>query len=279
MVNIIGIFNILCIVVRQVDLTDSTNFITYWIYIQFTINALFFIELVSDFMLRGFLKSYSENFRMWPESLCQFFNSCAIYYFLTQTRTRDYNTIVKLLEMVIFMRMLKLLTLLYEIKVMRIIIETMRNLVKPLLNLFGVLFTIYYLFALIGMLAFGGKVTKNAAAIIEDPGIPDTYHLDNFNDLLSSLVTLFTLMVVNNWMVQVQMYVSIMGNSYWRWYFCFFFYFSVVIGINIVVAFAIDMYTSVERLDNDRTDTLKILEEELTKHNHDDAAHETSTDH
>jgi len=32
-VNIIGIFNILCIVVREVDLNDTTNFITVWIYI------------------------------------------------------------------------------------------------------------------------------------------------------------------------------------------------------------------------------------------------------
>ena len=60
------------------------------------------------------------------------------------------------------------------------------------------------------------------------------------------------------------MYVDIMGgNTYYRFYFCFFFYFSVVIGINIVVAFAIDMYASVERLDIERNKTLKMLEDEL----------------
>ena len=163
------------------------------------------------------------------------------------------------------MRMLKLLTLLYEIKVMRIIIETIRNLVKPLMNLMGVLFTIYYVFALIGMAMFGGKVQKNSPIIANDPGIPDSYHLDNFNDLLSSLVTLFTLMVVNNWMVQVQMYCDIMGSTNFRWFFVFFYYFAVVIGINIVVAFAIDMFTAVERLDNDRSETFQLLEKELTK--------------
>jgi hypothetical protein len=41
---------------------------------------------------------------------------------------------------------------------MRIVIETIRNLVAPLTNLMGVLFTIYYFFALIGMAMFGGKV-------------------------------------------------------------------------------------------------------------------------
>lgn len=78
------------------------------------------------------------------------------------------------------------------------------------------------------------------------------------------MVTLFTLMVVNNWMVQVQMYVDIMeGNTYVRFYFCLFFYCSVIIGINIVVATAIDMYSSVERMDHDRQKTLELLEQDL----------------
>ena len=71
-------------------------------------------------------------------------------------------------------------------------------------------------------------------------------------------------MVVNNWMVIVQMYVDIMNKNKWyRWYFVMFFFFSVVIGINIVVAFAIDMYSSVERLDHERQTTLELLDKEL----------------
>ena len=139
---------------------------------------------------------------MYPETLCQVFNAFALYYFFVSGNdTKSYNAIVMLLELVIFVRMLKLLNLLYEIKVMRIIIETMRNLVKPLMYLAGVLFTIFYVFALMGMLMFGGKVQKNLPVIAQDSSIPDNYHLDNFNDLVSSFVTLFTLMVVNNWMV------------------------------------------------------------------------------
>jgi hypothetical protein len=59
------------------------------------------------------------------------------------------------------------------------------------------------------------------------------------------------------------MYVDVMGSSFYRFYFGMFFYFSVVIGINIVVAFAIDMYSSVERLELERVRTVQILEEEL----------------
>ena len=38
---------------------------------------------------------------------------------------------------------------------------------------------------------------------------------------------------------------------------------AVIIGINITVAFIIDMYSSVERLDKERTQTLKLLEKEM----------------
>lgn len=264
-VNIIGIINILSIVVRQVDFTDSTNFIKAWIYTQFVINMIFMIELISDFLTYGFFKSYSSNFRMTPETLCQAINLYVmIRTFSTGESANYYNSDVKMLELVIFIRMLKLLTLLYEIKTLRIIIETMRNLIKPLANLCAVLLTIFYIFAQIGMLSFGGDVTKNNKVISEDYSIPDNYHLMNFNDFVSSLVTLYALMVVNNWMVITDMYVQIKDNNTWvRLYFCVFYYFSVIIGINIVVAFAIDMYSSVERLDEERRKTLEQLEKDL----------------
>mmetsp|Transcript_25701 Transcript_25701/g.39518 ORF Transcript_25701/g.39518 Transcript_25701/m.39518 type:complete len:126 (-) Transcript_25701:312-689(-) len=122
-------------------------------------------------------------------------------FFSNTQDVNQYNSIVKIFELVIFIRTTKLLTLLYEIKTMRIIIETMRNLISPLLNLLGILMMIYYMFAMMGMLLFGGKIQRDMPILANDPSIPTTYFLDNFNDLLSSFVTLFTLMVVNNWMV------------------------------------------------------------------------------
>ena len=63
---------------------------------------------------------------------------------------------------------------------------------------------------------------------------------------------MFSLLVVNNWQVIVQMYVNAYDTTAVRFFFVLFFYFGVVIGINITVAFVLDMYSSVERLDADR---------------------------
>ena len=70
-----------------------------------------------------------------------------------------------------------------------------------------------------------------------------------------------------------------MGSNYYRFYFGLFYYFSVVIGINIVVAFTIDMYSSVERLDQERTNTLELLREELAENNTIQSPRESASSH
>lgn len=134
----------------------------------------------------------------------------------------------------------------------------------------NVLMIVFYFFALIGMCLFGGMIRKNLAyPIIDGPySVPSDFHLVNFNDLFSSYVTLFTLMVVNNWMIQVSQYTFVTDGIYsktWvRLYFIAFYYFSVIIGINLVIAFILDMYTSTERLEEERLKTLKLMEEKMT---------------
>jgi len=100
------------------------------------------------------------------------------------------------------------------------------------------------------MLLFGGEIKEDAASIKRDSSIPNGYFLMNFNDLMMSIVTIFALIVVNNWYLIVAMCVDVMGgNTMYRIYFLIFYYFGVIIGLNIIMAFSIDMYAAVIRLD------------------------------
>ena len=155
----------------------------------------------------------------------------------------------KFFELVIYIRFLKILTYLYEVKSLRVIIITIKHLLGPLAGLVAVQSTILYLFATIGMFFFGGELRPDSPVILYDATIPPYYYLMNFNDLACSWVTLFTLIIVNNWMVIVQMYVDVTQTLWTRLYFLLFYYFGVVIGINIVIAFALDMFSAVERMD------------------------------
>jgi len=69
-VNVIGITNIFSIMMRQIDISDSTNFMTGWIIFQIVLNIIFLMEILNDFVMHGVAKSYSTNFRIVPETMC-----------------------------------------------------------------------------------------------------------------------------------------------------------------------------------------------------------------
>ena len=149
---------------------------------------------------------------------------------------------------------------------MQIILDTIKSLLHPIFWLASVQMIIFYFFAQIGIFMFGGLVKKELTNVFNtgSDSIPSLYYLNNFNDLLSAYLTLFSLMVVNNWQLTVNMYVTVMsGNTTYRLYFYLFYYVSVIVGVNLVIAYAIDMYTSVERIDEQRTQTMHMLMKKL----------------
>lgn len=71
-----------------------------------------------------------------------------------------------------------------------------------------------------------------------------TYMENNFNDFSSALVTLFELMVVNNWFITMDGVMDA-TNSHWPMiYFVSFWYVAVVTVLNLVVASFIDGFSN-----------------------------------
>lgn len=171
----------------------------------------------------------------------------------------SYLKVLKYFEAIIFMRMMKFLPLVYELSLMRVIIETLRNLMVPLAGLLIIVLCIFYMFAIIGMFFFGGKVELDTPAIVNDSSLPADFVLMNFNDILSSFVTQYALVIVNNWYVIVDANTNAAGSAWYRFYFLVFYYFGVLVGVNILVSFAIDMYSAVSRLDDISTSNERFL--------------------
>jgi hypothetical protein len=132
-------------------------------------------------------------------------------------------------------------------------VRTITSLIGPFTNLLLVTFTLYLVFSIIADRAFGGLVNNNENRILRDQSVPDLYIEMNFNDLSNSFVTLFTLMIINNWFVIVQMFEVVTGTIWARLFFVAFYFLSVIVVLNIVVAFAIDMYSSVDTLFKHKT--------------------------
>lgn len=82
----------------------------------------------------------------------------------------------------------------------------------PFWSILFVQMTLFYMFGLVGLFIYGGKITTLNPEILNDDSTPDLYYLCNFNDLANGFLTLFELMVVNNWHVISQMYIDISGT-------------------------------------------------------------------
>ena len=122
--------------------------------------------------------------------------------------------------------------------------------ITPQLLLF---MTTYYSFAVLGMSLFAGCVTE-----ITDDGGPgdwstapwrDTmfgsnpyYYQLNFDNIYSSFMTLFMLMIQNNWHVTVDGFVQCTGTKWVRAYFISFNCSTALILINIFIGVVLDMF-------------------------------------
>ena len=243
------VINLYFVAIKEDFYFTDVKFIKGFIIAQTVLNFLCFFEVIFGVIIYGPYEAFRKLFRAWIECLIFFITILAFIKFLTSDLD-DLVSVMKLYELTIFIRMLRLLTMLSEFGKFRVIIETLKNLMGPFWTILCVMFTIFYVFGIIGSFLYGGIIQSDTPRMVYDTSTPDIYVLNNFNDLASGFVTLFELMVVNNWMVTTNMYVVVYGTAWVRFYFVFFYFFAVVIGINIVVAFAIDMFGSIERLDS-----------------------------
>lgn len=94
-------------------------------FIQIFINMLLLIELVADLIVFGPVKAYKQHFRAWPETICQIINATLVYQLMRDLYNDDiknYTTMNKNFELIIFIRCLKLLVLMTEFNNLKIII-------------------------------------------------------------------------------------------------------------------------------------------------------------
>ena len=97
----------------------------------------------------------------------------------------------------------------------------------------------------------------------------DKYYPNNFNDFLSGIVTLFELMIVNNWFVIADGITAAYGSEYARAYFIGFWLVAVTVLVNLLVAIVIDAFLEkanrdAEKASEDRRAAEKALHDSFT---------------
>ena len=170
------------------------------------------------------------------------------------------------LTFVILLRNVRVFHYCVENESVKVIAETSRHVTKPVLGQFLFIYIVYYSYAQIGGIWFGGDLTY---LTYEASGAPDLYFLMNFNDFGCALVTLFHMMIVNNWFITVDMYATIEGNNWVRLFFFSFWVILVLIMFNIFIAIILEIHSSVSEIvskQEHQTSVKKQLREILKGH-------------
>ena len=163
-------------------------------------------------------------------------------------RTDDINVYEKSIKacmFIFFLWNLRVLDFLTELKFFNLILYTMSRLTKPFFAKLLSLYLLFQFYTSLGQNFYGGGITRDTV-LRASPDIAGYYWLMNFNDFGYGLVTLFHIMVVNNWFVTTDMFCSVFGNEWPRVFFASFWVFCVLIIVNIVTASVIEVYSASE---------------------------------
>uniref|UniRef100_A0A673MPH2 Two pore calcium channel protein 1-like n=1 Tax=Sinocyclocheilus rhinocerous TaxID=307959 RepID=A0A673MPH2_9TELE len=156
---------------------------------------------------------------------------------------------------IVVLRPLQLLRLFKIKQRYRNVLDTMFELFPRMASLGLTLIIFYYSFAIVGMEFFADVVypnccnTSTVAASYRQINVTignrtileeGYYYLNNFNNILSSFVTLFELTVVNNWYITMEGVTS--QTTHWSRLYFMTFYIVTMVVMTIIVAFILDAF-------------------------------------
>nr|XP_055127032.1 two pore channel protein 2 isoform X1 [Symphalangus syndactylus] len=152
----------------------------------------------------------------------------------------------RMLNMLIVFRFLRIIP---NMKPMAVVASTVLGLVQNMRAFGGILVVVYYVFAIIGINLFRGVIVApgNSSLAPANGSAPCgsfeqlEYWANNFDDFAAALVTLWNLMVVNNWQVLLDAYRRFSG-PWSKIYFVLWWLVSSVIWVNLFLALILENF-------------------------------------
>jgi len=212
---------------------------TVWEKIEFSLTILYAVEIILKFLVKGYVKFFRRKRNVFDLFVigAAIFATFWVYVFYPD----DPSLVIR------YILMTRALRLVRYLQPFQTVCRVAADVLRRAINVMLLLFCIAYLFANIGMQAFGGVITR-------DPSLPRTARIENsefggarywgnnFNDMFGSFNVLFNLLVVNNWN-EFESGLDAATDSRWpRLYFLFFYLFGVVLANNLVIAFVINAF-------------------------------------
>ncbi|KAM4603839.1 two pore segment channel 3 [Polymixia lowei] len=216
--------------------------------------AVYLLEILLKlyaFEPRGFFSRH--HFWNWFDTIIVLSALIATIINAAMTSSGGYTS-REILDIIFILRVLRLIRVVDSIKRFRTIINTLIKIGPTILTFGQLIIVIYYIFAMVGMELFKGRIqffnassTEPDKAFCGDPRLKDSefaklnYCKNNFNNVVSSFILLVELTVVNQWHVLSGGFTAV---THWtaRLFFILFHIVVVIIIINIFVAFVLEAF-------------------------------------
>lgn len=217
-------------------------------YVQITYVFLAFLpalDSIATLRTGGFAKN-KKNFLMWSEIVSGLIIFPLSILFLTYSAQSDVPIVlIKVWGVFCIMKFLRLIFYLYQFEQVALTIRVFYQIMPFLWSFLGMLTIIFFFFATIGSNLFGGRVSNKTPDIYKEKTglvLPTNYHYINFNDVPSSILSLYVNVINNNWIYFTNMFILSDNDDRLdqRWFFVIFQLVTNLFVMTILVGFIVD---------------------------------------
>ena len=170
--------------------------ISWWEIAELSFSALYVVEMILKMIVHGF----SRYWRTWRNCFDGAVSVLSISAELFIVLPNDFNN-RQAIRFIMFARTLRIVRLFSDFDAFSVIFAAFFDLAPAFSKLGTVLLLIMSMFGQIAIPLFGGDIYEGNPALVNSTFAQANYYANNFNDFGSSMMTLFVLLIVNNWFV------------------------------------------------------------------------------
>ncbi|KAJ7948316.1 Two pore calcium channel protein 1 [Quillaja saponaria] len=255
-VSFILILNLFAVIIETTIDIENSSAKNVWQGVEFVFGWLYVAEMA--------LKVYSFGFEnYWRDGQNRFDFLITLIIVVGETVTFVKPNGVPFLSngewirYLLLARMLRLIRLLMHVNRYRAFVATFLTLIPTLMPYLGTIFCVFCFYCSLGLQIFGGIVNAGNAKLEQTDLANDDYLLFNFNDYPNGMVTLFNLLVMGNWQAWMQSYMELTGTYWTLVYFVSFYLITVLLLLNLVVAFVLEAFFAELELETSETNELE----------------------
>eukprot|EP01134_Creolimax_fragrantissima_P004627 CFRG4627T1 len=141
----------------------------------------------------------------------------------------------------IILRVIRLIRPMSMLNEFRVVTRTLLSIIPRIGTVAAILMTGFYCYTMLGIALFEGEIVKNDPRLVDTTYGQSHYWLLNFDNFFNGIVTLYCVMLTNNWFVIMDAYIAVSG----RWavvYFTIWIMFTMQVALNVLIGFVVDTY-------------------------------------